>query len=172
MNRLPALLRALGPLGALAIGVLAFCLAYDLAVLRPAERILSARRAATAERALRPAASDRAESDLRRFYALFPPLERATDELERLFALARDAQVELRQGEFHLERGPRLSAYRVTLPIRGDYAQVRGLAGAILSGMPAASIDGLRIERRNAADTRLDARLQLTLYFRSPGDSP
>jgi hypothetical protein len=166
-------LRALGAVGVLGIGILFFCLAYYLSALRPAEHALEAGlAAASGDHARRPVATGAAGSELNRFYSQFPPLERSTDELERVLALARDSGLELRLGEYRLERRAGVSSYRVTLPVRGSYAQVRTLASAILSGMPAASIDGLRFERRKSADPQLEARLELTLYLRTSGDLP
>jgi len=73
------------------------------------------------------------------------------------------------QGEYRLEKrevGP--IAYRITLPIRGNYAQIRTFLDAVLREMPLASVDALRFERKKSADAQLDAQLRLTLHFRPP----
>src|SRR5207247_1260076 len=64
-----------------------------------------------------------------------------------------------------------LWAYRVTLPVRGSYAQLRGFLGVLLTSMPTASIDALRFERKKAADTQLEAQVRVTLHARPSGDT-
>jgi len=175
--RLDAWLRRLGAAGVLGIGVLLACAGFWASALEPLERELAAQRLAFERlRARAPyqpvAASGRAE-ELRRFYNLFPPAARLTDELERVHRLARASGVELAQGEYRLERrAAGLWAYRVTLPARGSYAQMRELVAALLKSMPTASLEALRFERKRAADVELDAQLRLTLHVRPSGDLP
>ncbi len=174
MNPLQAMLGKLGTAGVLGLGVLFFCLQFYFTALRPAQQELSAQREA-AERLrsrgpFRPVAVDDRADDLRRFYGLLPPIERLTDELESVYAIARASKLELMQGEYRLEKrnaGP--IAYRITLPVRGSYAQIRSFLDAVLKNMPVASVDALRFERKKIADQQLDAQLRLTLHFR-PGD--
>ena len=175
MKRLQALLRAplqtLGPAGVLGIGVLFFCLPLYLSSVRPAQRELETRRAA-AERlhtrtSYKPVSGDLRTEELRRFYALFPPVEQLPSELDRIYGLARKAKLELMQGEYRLDkRASGLISYRITLPLRGAYPQVREFIGLALQSVPNASIDGLRFERKKAGDAQLDAQVRLTVYFR------
>lgn len=172
MNRLRLILRSLGTSGVLGLGILFFCAPLYFGALRPAERELEARRAAAerqrAHLPARPGGDPRA-AELEAFYALFPPVERLGGELERLYGLARASGLELLQGEYRVERRPGgLTFYRIALPVRGGYAQVRGFASAVLTRMPVASIDGLRFERKKPGDALLDAQLRLTIHFR-PG---
>ena len=168
MRRLNELLALLGPAGVAGLGVLVFSAAFYFFTLAPLERELDAQAERQRARTMAPApsASDGAE-DLRRFYALFPPTEQLTGELDRLYALARRANVELQQGEYRMEAksaGP--AAYRISLPVRGAYPRIREFVDATLAEMPIASLDGLRVERRKAGDPVLEAQLRLTLYFR------
>ena len=173
MSRLNEILSRLGALGVLGLGVLLFCLPFYFSALRPAERELDAQgQAAQRLRARGPfhgvAIDDRA-AELLRFYTLLPPLEQLPEELGRVYALARAARLDLTQGEYRLDKyasGP--VAYRITLPVRGGYAQLRAFLDSVLREMPIASIDALRFERKKAADTQLEAQIRLTLYFR-PG---
>ena len=59
-----------------------------------------------------------------------------------------------------------LAAYRVTLPVRGSYAQVRQFVGHVLKDMPTASLDAVRFDRRKAGDAQLEAQVRLTIYLR------
>lgn len=176
-SRLNAALRRLGSAGVLGIGVLFACVAFYVSTLAPLDEEVSARKAALERLQSRtlyrpPSAGGRAE-ELRRFYDLFPPAERLTDETAKLHRLGRAAGLELARGEYRLERrGTGLWAYRVTLPVRGSYAELREFLGALLKDMPTASIEGLRFERKRAADTQLEAQVRVTLHVRPGGDSP
>ena len=175
--KLNTLLNRLGISGVLGLGVLIACAGFYVSALAPAEEEARAQRVALERmRARTPfqpvAASGRAE-DLRRFYNLFPPASGLTNDLERLHRLARSAGLELAQGEYRLERRPAgLWAYRVTLPVRGGYPQLRDFVDAVLKEMPIASLEALRFERKKAADTELEAQLRLTLHLRPSGELP
>jgi hypothetical protein len=173
--RLNAALEHLGVAGILGIGLLLACAAFWGSALKPAQDELAAQRAALerlrARTPVQPVAGANRAEELRRFYNLFPSAARLTAELERLHGLARGARLELAQGEYRLERRPAgLWAYRVTLPVRGNYGQVRNFISAVLKDMPGASIDALRFDRKKADDAQLEAQLRLTLYARPSGD--
>jgi len=179
VKRLHDWLHALGPAGVLGIGVLIFCVPFYLSAVRPVERELQAQRSA-AERLrtrapFQPVSGGGRAEELRRFYGLFPPVEKLPDELERLYGLARAAKLELLQGEYRLEKPlAGMASYHVTLPIRGTYAQIRQFVGAALKDMPIASLDALRFERKKVGDPQLEAQLRLTIYFRpaNEGEMP
>ena len=171
MNRAQDWLRALGPTGVVGIGVLIFCLPFYFSAVLPAERELVAQRS-LAERLrsrtpFQPVATEGRAEELRRFYNLFPPLERLPDTLEQIYAIAKVSNLELLQGEYRLEKPPvGLAFYRITLPLRGTYPQIRQFVGSTLKSMPVASLEGLRFERKRVGDTRLEAQIRLTVYFR------
>ena len=171
MSRLHALLRKLGAAGVLGLGVLFFCIPFYLSALLPAERELAAQRDAIerlrSRGPFRPVSADSRSDDLRRFYGLFPPSDQLTDQLETVYSLAREAKLDLTQGEYRLEkRDAGLLAYRITLPIRGSYTQIRSFVASVLKEMPIASVDALRFERKKAVETQIDAQVRLTIHFR------
>jgi hypothetical protein len=176
VRQLQHLLETLGTAGVLGLGLLLFCLPFYLTVVAPAEHELEAQRAAAARMKSRspdqPVAGKAAPAaDLWRFQNLFPPVERLPDELETLYGLARSAKLELQQGEYRMEaRGPGLAAYRVTLPIRGAYSQIREFVGAILAQAPTVSVDALRFERKRVGDPQIEAQVRVTMHFRPPAD--
>jgi hypothetical protein len=179
VRRLQNWLHALGSTGVVGIGVLIFCIPFYFSSVRPAEREVQAQRS-VAERLrsrtpFQPVASEGRAEELRRFYSLFPPVEKLPDQLELVYALARAAKLELLQGEYRLEKPPvGLAFYRITLPLRGTYAQIRQFVGATLKSMPAASLEALRFERKKVGDTRIEAQIRLTVYFRpaTEGEAP
>lgn len=170
--RAEALLRRLGPAGVLGIGLLVGCAGFYLDTLLPTQAQLRAERRALGERPpqRRFATPDDA---LRGYYALFPAAAQLSDDVARVHQLALAAGLDLAEAEYRLERRDAgLWAYRASLPVRGSYAQLRQFLSAVLSDMPAASVDALRFERRRAAETRLEAQVRITLYARPPGDLP
>jgi hypothetical protein len=171
VNRVHALLRMLGPAGVLGIGVLFFCIPFYLSAVRPMEREAQGARVAAermrARSAYTPVSGDSRAEELRRFYSLFPTLDQLPAQLDRIYGLARDARLELLQAEYRLDRrGDGLVPYRITLPLRGSYPQVRNFISATLQSVPNASIDALRFERKSVGDVKLDAQVRLTVYFR------
>jgi Tfp pilus assembly protein PilO len=173
--RLNALLRRLGVPGVLALGVLLACAGFWFSAVQPLEREIEAQRAALerlrARAPFQPVGAGGREAELRRFYNHFPSSAELPNELERLHRLARRAGLQLAQGEYRLERRPvGLWAYRVTLPVRGTYLQLRDFLGALLKDMPIASLDALRFERKKVAEAQLEAQLRITLHVRPPGE--
>jgi hypothetical protein len=173
--RLNALLRRLGIAGVLGIGVLLGCAAFYASTLAPLDEELAAQKAALERLRSRtlyqPASTGGRAEELQRFYNLFPPAERLTDEVARLHKLGRAAGLDLAQGEYRLERrSTGLWAYRITLPVRGSYPQLRDFLGALLKEMPIASIEALRFERKRAADTQLAAQVRVIVHLRPAGD--
>ena len=176
MNRLHYWLRRLGIPGVLGLGILLSCILFYFSALGPAEREVAAQRDASerlrSRGPFRPVAVDARAEELRRFYGLFPALHDLTDELKQVYSLARDAKLELMKAEYRLEgRSAGLAAYRITLPIRGSYGQIRSFVDAVLRDKPTASIDALRFERRKIAESQLEGQVRLTLYFRPRDDS-
>ena len=169
MRRLRRILEALGAPGVIGIGVLVFCLPFYLASVAPAEREVARRSAAAAKTtrlAGQPVSAPDGAADLERFYRRFPTLDALQSELEAIYAHARASKLQLAQGEYRLEKGAGLAAYRVTLPVRGSYAQVRQFVGHVLKDMPTASLDAVRFDRRKAGDAQLEAQVRLTIYLR------
>jgi Tfp pilus assembly protein PilO len=170
-------LRRLGNAGVIGIGVLVACAGFWGSALAPAEQELAAQRLALerlkARTPYQPVSTSSRAEELGRFYALFPTAASLTDELERVHQLARRSGLELAQGEYRLERPQYgLWAYRVTLPVRGGYGQMRAFIAALLRDIPTASLEGLRFERRKAAETELDAQLRITLHLRPTTETP
>lgn len=174
--RFNLLLRRMGLAGILGIGVLLGSAGFWASAVKPLADEVAAQRSALERlqnRTLYQPASmgreDRREADLARFYALFPPTDKLADEVARIHRLGRAAGLDLEQGEYRLERrGTGLWAYRINLPVRGTYPQLRDFLGALLRDVPVASVEALRFERKRAADAQLDAQVRLTLHVRAP----
>ena len=107
MNGARRLLDRLGPAGMISLGVLLFCAIFHFSAVRPLEHELDAQKSAADRLKSRSpvelaSAPDKAE-EARRFYELFPAVAKLPEELERVYALARDAGLSIQQGEYRLE---------------------------------------------------------------------
>ncbi len=173
MRPMHRLLRILGPFGIAAVGVLLICAVFYWNAVKPAETEIAAQREAAqrlkSRTSYKPVAVtvDGRSDDLRRFHNLFPPTDKIPAEIAKLWMTAAEYKIDLEKGEYRLEStGLGLARYRVTLPVRASYSQIRNFVNFILKEIPTASIDGLRFERKKISETQLEAQIRLTLYFR------
>jgi hypothetical protein len=167
--RLEAALAALGPPGVIAIGIFLSAAAFYFLGVLPAERAAAEKQRLAAHKPVRLVPVQRVSENpqIERFYALFPPAERLTDQLERVHRFAATAGVQVMKGDYRLEgKEGALDALHISLPVRGSYAEIRRFVALVLKEMPVASLDALRFERRKVGEPQLDAQIQLTVYFR------
>ncbi len=126
-------------------------------------------RAAEALRPGTPAGGSAAGDPLDRLLAVFPPQAAVPDELERLFRLAGEQQLQLLQGDYRLEKqGDLLQVYRVSLPLKGSYAQVRAFVATALNAMPYLALDSIRFERQRVGDASVETRVKFSLFLSVP----
>lgn len=108
-------------------------------------------------------------AQLRAFYATFPLQADATESLSRVYAAAEEKNLQLVRGEYALakDRQTGLMLYRLTLPVRGSYTQIREFVAAALKAVPTLALDDLSFERPKISDAQVQARIRLTLYLKS-----
>ncbi|GAB3772779.1 hypothetical protein GCM10028796_44040 [Ramlibacter monticola] len=169
-------LQRLGRPGALGIALLVVGASLAASTLWPSWQELTrqrARLAAAQERqrtaaARSPLADDSPAGQLQAFYALFPAHNDASQSLSHMFAAAKESGLQLSRGEYVIvtDRQTGLVAYRMTLPVRGAYPQVRAFVAAALKAVPALALDELAFERPKISETQVQARVRLTLYLR------
>ena len=126
----------------------------------------------------------RLQAQLRRQRAAGAPAREATPEqwLQQLPAGAQRQQrladlleLALRAGlgssrtehRLSLDAGTGLERLRVSMPVQGSYAQLRGFIEAALRADPALSLDGLKLRRADAAAAELEAELSWSLHGRA-----
>jgi Tfp pilus assembly protein PilO len=170
--RLNEWLERLGAAGVVALGLLCFDAALFFSGVLPArERALAAESRLRAGAARLPATRSGAPRDpLARLLAVFPPQAAIPDELERLFRIAGEQQLQLLQGDYRLEQQAELlKVYRISLPLKGSYAQVRAFVAAALNAMPYLSLDSIRFERQRVGDASVETRVKFSLFLSTPG---
>ena len=173
----PGLIGLAGLLGALyLIGIEAPSLMQrqaDLARRQAAQQAEAAQAPATRSRPARMAAVSNAVALLE---SLPPPTQRGTD-LTRLVELAHQAKVELARGDYAVERldaaadaaalgDEAISQWRLQLPVRGSYAQLRRFAAEMLNTLPHVALDGLQIDRPDTQQAELETTLRITFFYR------
>ena len=132
---------------------------------------------ATQAAVLAPAALPDGPAALAAFEARLPRLQELPQLLARIDQGAAAQRVELQAGDYRLERqaGERWLRYRITLPVRARYAQVRGLVDHVLVALPTAALDDIELQRdgtdaqtlqQTPQQSPLQARLRFTLFLR------
>ena len=163
----------LGAPGLVGAAILATCLGYYGGSLQPLAQKIEALRALQATGAApraRAPQQDLAET-LRQFSAAFPAEGEVAGLLKQLYGLGERAGLRLTQGEYRYVAADALGMvqYRVTLPVRGRYPEIRQFIGAALAEVPWAAVTQVHLTRERVGDGRIDARVELTLHLRAGG---
>jgi hypothetical protein len=171
-------IQAIGPPGVVGVALLAFSLSFALSTLLPSWRELDRQRTAAApaqERLPKAAARGSMQdgspaAELRTFYGIFPVRSDAPEWLARVYAAAEERKLPLSRGEYVLSTDPQtgLVRYRIVLPVRGSYSQVREFVAATLQAVPALALDEITFERPKISEREVEARIRLTLYLKRP----
>lgn len=179
--RLNTWLEGLGAAGVVALGLICFDAALLFSGVLPLrQQVLAAEGRVREGEARLPATltgMTAARDPLDRLLAVFPPQAAIPDEVQRLFRLAQERQLQLLQGEYRLEKQDELlQVYRISLPLKGSYAQVRAFVAAALNAMPYLALDSIRFERQRVGDASVETRVKFSLFVgsadrRGSGDS-
>ena len=163
----------LGVVGLASIAMLALAMLFLLASLKPLEKRNQAlehqlasttRERAPADEGLARASTPAAK--IAAFYQFLESGKQATDWLDRLHAAAREAGIELRSADYRmLATGTRIDRYEIRIPMRANYAQVRGFLDGALAEIPMLSLDEVKFKRERASDSAVEAELRLTLHL-------
>ncbi|MEO8630831.1 MAG: hypothetical protein ABI612_22450 [Betaproteobacteria bacterium] len=109
-------------------------------------------------------------SQLSNFYAFFPLAENVPELLGRIYRSAQEHQLLLEKGEYKLSREAefRLARYQITLPMRGQYADVRGFVNDVLESVPSAALEELTLKRESIDAQELEARVRFIVFLGAP----
>lgn len=104
------------------------------------------------------------------FYAFFPSIQRVPDLLDSIRLAAQQQRLTLAKGDYKLSRdeGFAVQRYEATLPIVGQYAQVRSFVNAVLDNVPNAAVDELILKRGDIGEQRLEASVRFTVFVGLP----
>ena len=162
--------------GLAAFALLAAAALFLIIVLKPLEArheqleqqlARAARQAAPRDAGVIPASTPAAR--LAAFYRLLRSEERTTDRLATIHAIGKAAGVEFQSAQYRMHRGTgRIERYEITLPVNGNYRQIRTFLERTLAEIPALSLDQVNFKRDNADDASVQADVRLTLHLVKP----
>lgn len=168
-------IRALGWPGLIGGALLLISLAFGLAATLPAGQELEQARQRAAQAASVQARVDSGELVVPRtpegqqaaFYQDFPSQGEVTRWIERIYDAAAVERLSLAQGQYVLTpvKDTRLNRYQISLPVRGDYGQIRRFITAALAAVPNLALDELSLQRQEIGEAQVDARIRLSLYL-------
>jgi Tfp pilus assembly protein PilO len=103
------------------------------------------------------------------FLNRFPTRAELPGVVAALGASANKAGVTLEEGTYTLraQKGAALARYVIDLPVKGSYPAIRQFVSNALVAVPAASLDTLRLERREVVEGTVEAGLRFTVFVRS-----
>lgn len=118
------------------------------------------------------AAGERPTSEqLAEFYRAFPDERSSPDWIGQIAATARSCGLSIDQGEYRPSRDKvgKLTQIQMTLPLRGEYHQIRQFLARTGAKVPIASLEQVQFERQKVGDSLVDAKIRFVLYLeRSP----
>lgn len=171
-------IRALGWPGLIGAVLILASLAFGLALTVPADQELQQVRQRAAQAADIQARADRgeqiipptAEGQRAAFYQDFPAQGEITRWIEEIYDAAADEQLSLARGEYVMTpvKDTRLTRYQISLPVRGDYGQIRRFITAAQAAVPNLGLDDLSLQRQEIGEAQVDARIRLSLYLTNP----
>lgn len=165
-------MRLFGWPGVAGIGLLIACMVFYFAAIRPVQSRLDAARQNVSE-LQKHGKSDAARNSqqpveqLAEFYRAFPNNKDLLPWMEKIFTLAHDQGISLDQGEYKVssDKVGKLMRFQMTLPLKGEYPQIRKYLDSLLTEIPIVSLEHLQLERQKVGDPALEARIRLALYL-------
>lgn len=173
--RLHYFARRAGFLGAVGAMLIAFVPGYYWSVVRPLQLDVAS---ATAELAVakergvvvdtRTTQVASREDRIRAFHRFFPMRKEIPGWIAKIYAAADAEKLPLPRGEYRWApiKGEASPELRITLPLKGSYAQIRRFIARVLSEVPVLSLDEVSFQRQAAGDAQLEAQTTFTLFVR------
>jgi hypothetical protein len=104
---------------------------------------------------------------LAKFYREFPSLRGYAPRLAHLYNAAQREGLVLSDGSYHAVGNSqgRLTRYEITLPIKGNYVQVRHFLRRVLNEFPTMALNRLTLQRASIGVSQVEAEIQLVWYL-------
>ncbi|HEX6008357.1 MAG TPA: GspMb/PilO family protein [Burkholderiales bacterium] len=166
----------LGTMGLASIAIIAGAILFLFTMLKPLEArnvelqheiALNARQNASTDANLVRTSTPAAK--MAAFYHFLSTDRPMTEWLGRLYAAGQAAGVELQSADYRMQKtGTRIERYQIRIPLRGNYAQIRGFLDNALVDIPVLSLDEVKFKRERASDAQIEAELLLSLHLVNP----
>ena len=167
--------RSIGMPGYISLGLLLVTVLFYFAAVRPLEGEFAALRNSVAALELRQSmpqeTAQSQQSDpvrqLQEFYKFFPQAGQVSDDLAKLHAVAATHRVQLQQGNYRMveDRRGKLLMYEISLPVKGEYSQLRKFMSQALTDIPHLGLDSVLFQRQKVGETMLESQIKFTLYL-------
>ena len=111
-----------------------------------------------------PETSD--QDDVAKFYGFFSDATLSTW-LNKLYAAAAAQKLVLEQGEYRISpsKNGKLVRYQITLPVKGNYLQIRQFVAQSLVDVPVAALEDITFKREGIGATEVETRIKFTLFL-------
>jgi hypothetical protein len=105
---------------------------------------------------------------LAEFYDFFPSEKEIPHWLGLMVEIANKNKLTLNHGEYTLvkESVGQLRRYKITLPVTGNYPQIRRYLSMLVAKEPFMSLENVQFERKDVDALDLQAKIVLVLYMR------
>ncbi|HZR02226.1 MAG TPA: hypothetical protein VFA81_03525 [Burkholderiales bacterium] len=106
-------------------------------------------------------------SQLSNFYAFFPLLDALPIVLNDIQLAAQRNGLNLEKGEYRLLRDAQfpLVRYQISLPVSGNYTQIRNFVNDVLDHVPSAALEDFNLKRDAVGVAQLDARVRFIVFL-------
>jgi hypothetical protein len=163
------LIDALGLTGLLAMAGLLLVAWLQWALVMPIAQERSAIDAQLAQArsvAGKPAGMPVPDNSLANFHAHFAKQGDLTDQLAKLYGIARNHELALTTADYQMSEvaNLKLSQYSIVLPLRGSYAQIRGFVDEAMQELGGLAVEQINFRRKQPLDLLVDAELRLSLF--------
>jgi Tfp pilus assembly protein PilO len=107
------------------------------------------------------------QATLNTFYGFLPAEKEATRLLGVILTTATEHQLAPEKADYSLARSPAaaFTRYQITLPVRGNYVQIRSFANQVLQRIPSAALNEITLKRQDINTEALEARLRFTVFL-------
>ncbi|MFZ6734891.1 hypothetical protein ACO0LG_23420 [Undibacterium sp. Ji42W] len=111
---------------------------------------------------------------LNAFYELLGEKKHVEQQVKTILYLANEAGVSLKAGEYQLAENSagKFYAYKVQLPVKGSYLQIRKFAEQVLLTIPFASLDEISFKREVINGTTIESKMIFTIYVSATTTAP
>lgn len=108
------------------------------------------------------------QAQLQAFYQRFPLLAALPDVLMSLDRSARKQGLSPLRASYResVESGTPLRRVRITIPVRGRYADVRAWLSEVLAEMPELGVEALELRRKDITSDEIEAQARFVVFLR------
>lgn len=168
-------LPSLGWPGMLAIALLVMLIPFYFSAIHAAEgRLVAAERESVSVRdkiiqanQVVTAHQGTVDEQLTEYYRAFPNELESPEWLGKMAAIAEKSGLKLNEGEYKTSKDKvgRLMHFQITLPVNGQYPQIREFIANVPFEMPIMALENVQIERKTVSDFTVDAKIVFGLYL-------